>query len=84
MNVMALGIACIGTLIVIAGFYVARKIQNKFGSGAIQILSLVLGFLALVAFPLDNESASQAGIYWFIMLIIFVIIGKVLGKKTNA
>lgn len=83
MTLIALGIASIGTLIVIAGFYAAKKVKNKFGSGAIQILSLALGFLSIVAVPVDNESASQAGIYWFVMLIVCAIIGKIFGKKKQ-
>jgi len=81
MNLIALGIALIGIVVVLVGFYIARRLTNKIGAGAAQIGSVVLGLFAVVAFPVDVETSGQAGTYWFFGLIFCAIIGKLFSKR---
>lgn len=84
MNIIALCIALVGIVVVLLGFYVARRITSKIGAGIVQIAALILGFLAVLAFPVDLEVASQAGTYWFVGLIISAVAGKIISKRSAA
>ena len=81
MNLLALGIALIGIVVVLVGFYIARRITNKIGAGAAQIGSIIIGFFAVVAFPVDVDTSGQAGAYWFSGLIGCAIIGKLISRR---
>lgn len=81
MNIIALGVAAFGVFIVLVGFYLARKVSKKLWKGLIQVLSLLLGFMALLVFPVPVEAAASAGAYWFIILIICAVVSKVFFEK---
>lgn len=81
MNLTALFIALIGVVIVLVAFFIANKLRNKALSITIKIVGAVVGFLAMAAFPVkDLNVSSQAGTYWFVMLIIAAIVSKIFFK----
>ncbi|WP_290538963.1 hypothetical protein [Alcanivorax sp.] len=83
MDFIALGLAALGTFIVLAGFYRASKVTKKLWKSLIQVFSLLLGFIALAVFPVSVETASSAGAYWFIILIGCSVASKVFFKKKE-
>lgn len=83
MDFIALGLAALGSFIVLAGFYLASKVTKKLWKSLIQVFSLLLGFIALAVFPVSVETASSAGTYWFITLIVCAVASKVFFKKKE-
>lgn len=83
MDFIALGLASLGLFIVLAGFYLAGKVTKKLWESLIQVFSLLLGFMALAVFPVSVETASSAGTYWFITLILCAAASKVFSKKKE-
>lgn len=83
MDVIALGLAALGAFIVLAGFYLAGKATKKLWKSLVQVLSLLLGFVTLAAFPVPVETAASAGTYWFIILVVCVVVSKVFFNKKE-
>ncbi|MBD3645017.1 MAG: hypothetical protein P1U59_10115 [Alcanivorax sp.] len=83
MDVTALGLAALGAFIVLAGFYLAGKVTKKLWKSLVQVFSLLLGFIALAAFPVPVETAASAGTYWLIILVVCAVVSKIFFKKKE-
>jgi hypothetical protein len=84
MNMIALLAAVVGFVIFLILFFVGKKIENKFLSGFIQIIGIVLGIVAMSfvtkAYGTDLQVSSKAGAYFFYLLVLTVIIQFLIKK----
>ncbi len=81
MNFTALLIAAFGAIVVLAGFFIGNKVSNKAISIIIKIMSVAGGFFSLALFPVkDLAVSSDAGIYWFILLLVAAAVNKYIIK----
>ena len=77
-------VSIIASAITITLYYASGRIENKFGRGAAQLSSVILGVVISGGLSSDNMVASDAGTYFFFIVVAVAVIAKIFGKKANS